>query len=182
MAAKAEAYPSFTMRVETEAVDLIHAGARVVGVQTRSLAGEREIAADLAIAADGRHSTMRQAAGLKVRDLCAPMDVLWFRLRRGPEHRGAVLGRILAGAALVMLYLGDYWQCAFIIRKGTAEAVKAEGLAAFQSRVAAFLGAEAAQDIASLDDVKLLTVTVDRLETWHKPGLLCIGDAAHAMS
>jgi 2-polyprenyl-6-methoxyphenol hydroxylase-like FAD-dependent oxidoreductase len=108
--------------------------------------------------------------------------VLWFRLRRGPEERGAVLGRIGAGGALVMLDRGGYWQCAFIIRKGTADAVKAQGLEAFRGRVARFVGPVAAQGIASLDDVKLLTVRVDRLETWHRPGLLCIGDAAHAMS
>jgi 2-polyprenyl-6-methoxyphenol hydroxylase-like FAD-dependent oxidoreductase len=108
--------------------------------------------------------------------------VLWFRLPRAREDQGAVLGRIRAGGALIMLDRGDYWQCAFIIRKGTAEAVRAEGLEAFRSRVARFLGPAAAQGIASLDDVKLLTVRVDRLETWHKPGLLCIGDAAHAMS
>ena len=138
--------------------------------------------ADLVIAADGRHSTLRSAAGLKVRDLGAPMDVLWFRLPRGPEEPVAVLGRIKAGGALIMLDRGDYWQCAFIIRKGTADAVRAEGLEAFRARVARFLGPAAAQGIASLDDVKLLTVQVDRLETWHRPGLLCIGDAAHAMS
>jgi 2-polyprenyl-6-methoxyphenol hydroxylase-like FAD-dependent oxidoreductase len=121
-------------------------------------------------------------AGLKVRDLGAPMDVLWFRLPRGPEEPGAVLGRIRAGGALIMLDRGDYWQCACIIRKGTAGAVKAQGLEAFRARVAGFVGPAAAQRIASLDDVKLLTVTVDRLETWHRPGLICIGDAAHAMS
>jgi 2-polyprenyl-6-methoxyphenol hydroxylase-like FAD-dependent oxidoreductase len=108
--------------------------------------------------------------------------VLWFRLPRGPEEPGAVLGRIRAGGALIMLDRGDYWQCAFIIRKGTADAVKARGLEAFRARVAEFLGPRAAQGVASLDDVKLLTVKVDRLERWHRPGLLCIGDAAHAMS
>jgi 2-polyprenyl-6-methoxyphenol hydroxylase-like FAD-dependent oxidoreductase len=186
MAAHARAFPGFTLRMETDAVDLIHEGGhdagRVVGVRARSAAGEEELTADLVIAADGRHSTLRQAAGLKVKDLGAPMDVLWFRLPGGPEHGGAVLGRIRAGVAMVMLDRGDYWQCAFIIRKGTADRVKAEGLAAFRARVAAFIGADAAQGITSLDEVKLLTVSVDRLETWHKPGLLCIGDAAHAMS
>jgi 2-polyprenyl-6-methoxyphenol hydroxylase-like FAD-dependent oxidoreductase len=182
MVAQAQAYPNFTLMMETEAVGLIDDGARVAGVKARSPAGELELRAGLVIAADGRHSTLRQAAGLKVRDLGAPMDVLWFRLPRGPQHHGAVLGRIRAGQALIMLDRGDYWQCALIIRKGTAEAVKAQGLEAFRARIAAFVGADAARDIASLDDVKLLTVTVDRLETWHKPGLLCIGDAAHAMS
>ena len=182
MAAHAKAFPSFTLLMETEAVDLIRDGERVAGVVARSPSGEQELTADLVIAADGRHSTLRQAAGLKVQDLGAPMDVLWFRLPRGPEEAGAVLGRIKAGGALIMLDRGDYWQCAFIIRKGTADALKAQGLEAFRARVARFLGPAAAQGIASLDDVKLLTVTVDRLETWHRPGLLCIGDAAHAMS
>src|SRR6185503_15580096 len=103
-------------------------------------------------------------------------------LPHGTQERGAVLGRFKAGGALIMLDRGDYWQCAFIIRKGTAETVKAQGLEAFRARVAGFVGPAAAQPIASLDDAKLLTVAVDRLETWHRPGLLCIGDAAHAMS
>jgi len=182
MAEQAKAFPSFGLMMETEAVDLIRDGARVAGVVARSPSGEQELTADLVIAADGRHSTLRGAAGLAVKNLGAPMDVLWFRLPRGPEEPGAVLGRIQAGGALIMLDRGDYWQCAFIIRKGTADAVKAQGLEAFRARVARFLGPAAAQGIASLDDVKLLTVTVDRLETWHRPGLLCIGDAAHAMS
>jgi 2-polyprenyl-6-methoxyphenol hydroxylase-like FAD-dependent oxidoreductase len=182
MAERAEAFPAFRLMMETEATDLIRDGERIAGVIARAPSGDMELAADLVIAADGRHSTLRQAAGLKVQDLGAPMDVLWFRLRRGPEEPGAVLGRIKAGGALIMLDRGDYSQCAFIIRKGTADAVRAGGLDAFRARVARFLGPAAAQGIASLDDVKLLTVRVDRLETWHRPGLLCIGDAAHAMS
>ena len=182
MAEQAKAFPSFTLMMETEAIDLIRDGERVAGVIARSPAGALELTTDLVIAADGRHSILRQAAGLPVKDLGAPMDVLWFRLPRGPEEPGAVLGRIRAGGALIMLDRGAYWQCAFIIRKGTADAVKAQGLDAFRARVADFLGPAAAQGVASLDDVKLLTVKVDRLETWHKPGFLCIGDAAHAMS
>jgi 2-polyprenyl-6-methoxyphenol hydroxylase-like FAD-dependent oxidoreductase len=168
--------------METEAVDLVRAGERITGVIARSPQGPLELAADLVIAADGRHSTLRRAAGLKVHDLGAPMDVLWFRAARGPERRGGVMGRFAAGQALVMLDRGDYWQCALIIHKGTAEAIKAEGLAAFRARLAPLAGEEVASEIVSLDQLKLLTVTVDRLETWHRPGLLCIGDAAHAMS
>jgi 2-polyprenyl-6-methoxyphenol hydroxylase-like FAD-dependent oxidoreductase len=182
MAEKAKAFPGFRLQMETEAVDLVRTDGRVAGVVARSSSGERELRADLVIAADGRDSILRQAAGLKVQDLGAPMDVLWFTLPRGPEESGAVLGRIKAGGALIMLDRGDYWQCAFIIRKGTADAVKALGLDAFRGRVAEFTGPAVAQGIASLHDVKLLTVKVDRLETWHRPGLLCIGDAAHAMS
>ena len=182
MAERAEAFPGFRLMMETEAVDLLREGDRVAGVVARSPSDELELRADLVIAADGRHSTLRRAAGLKVHDLGAPMDVLWFRLPRDPEEPGAVLGRIKAGGALIMLDRGDYWQCALIIRKGTADAVKAQGLDAFRARVAEFVGPPAAQGVASLDDVKLLTVKVDRLETWHRPGVLCIGDAAHAMS
>ena len=134
------------------------------------------------IAADGRHSTLRRAAGLEVEDFGAPMDVLWFELARRPGDAHAVLGRIERGQALVMLDRGDYWQCALIVRKGSAEAVKAQGLEAFRARVAAPARRPGAEEIASLDDVKVLTVVVDRLKRWHQPGLLCIGDAAHAMS
>jgi 2-polyprenyl-6-methoxyphenol hydroxylase-like FAD-dependent oxidoreductase len=182
MAAQARAFPGFRLMMETEAIDLVRASERIAGVKARSPEGELDLAADLVIAADGRHSTLRRAAGLAVKDLGAPMDVLWFKLPRGREEAGAVLGRFGAGGALVMLDRGDYWQCAFIIRKGTADEVKSQGLEAFRARIAGFVGPDAARNIASLDDVKLLTVAVDRLETWHRPGLLCIGDAAHAMS
>jgi 2-polyprenyl-6-methoxyphenol hydroxylase-like FAD-dependent oxidoreductase len=182
MAEQAGAFPHFRLMMETEAVDLVRNGERIVGVATRSPEGEREMRADLVVAADGRDSTLRHAAGLQVKELGAPMDVLWFRVARGPEHAGAVLARIAAGHALIMLDRGSYWQCALVIRKGAADAIKAEGLEAFRARVAGLVGGNAAREIASLDDVKLLTVRVDRLEDWHRPGLLCIGDAAHAMS
>jgi 2-polyprenyl-6-methoxyphenol hydroxylase-like FAD-dependent oxidoreductase len=182
MADQARAYPSFALRMQTEAVDLVRDGERIVGVATRSPSGTSELSADLVIAADGRHSTLRRAAGLAVKDVGAPMDVLWFRVPQGPEHHGSVMGRISAGQMLVMLDRASYWQCALVIRKGTADAVKAEGLDAFRARIAPVLGSQAACGVQSLDDVKLLTVAVDRLETWHRPGLLCIGDAAHAMS
>jgi 2-polyprenyl-6-methoxyphenol hydroxylase-like FAD-dependent oxidoreductase len=168
--------------METEAVDLVRDGERIAGVRVRTASGPAEVRADLVIAADGRHSTLRRAAGLEVEDFGAPMDVLWFELARRPDDAHAVLGRIDSGQALVMLDRGDYWQCALIIRKGSAEAVKAAGLAAFRARVAALTRRPAVEEIASLDDVKVLTVVVDRLKRWHLPGLLCIGDAAHAMS
>jgi 2-polyprenyl-6-methoxyphenol hydroxylase-like FAD-dependent oxidoreductase len=182
MAAQARAYPGFTLAMEAEAVDLLREGERIAGVRAVTPSGPAEVRADLVIAADGRHSTLRRAAGLEVEDLGAPMDVLWFKLRRRPGDAHAVLGRIEAGQALVMLDRGDYWQCALIIRKGSAEAVKARGLEAFRARVAALAHRPDADEIASLDDVKMLTVAVDRLKRWHRPGLLCIGDAAHAMS
>jgi 2-polyprenyl-6-methoxyphenol hydroxylase-like FAD-dependent oxidoreductase len=182
MAAQARAYPGFTLATEAEAVDLVRDGQRIAGVRVHLPSGPAEIRAELVIAADGRHSTLRRAADLKVVDFGAPMDVLWFKLGRRPEDEHAVLGRIEGGQALVMLDRADYWQCALLIRKGSAEAVKAQGLEAFRARVAGLARRSSADEIASLDDVRVLTVAVDRLETWHKPGLLCIGDAAHAMS
>jgi len=182
MAAQARAYPGFTLAMEAEAVDLVRDGQRIVGVRASTASGPAEIRADLVIAADGRRSTLRRAADLKVVDFGAPMDVLWFKLARRPEDEHAVLGRIEGGQALVMLDRADYWQCALLVRKGSAEAVKAQGLEAFRARVAGLARRSSADEVASLDDVRVLTVAVDRLETWHKPGLLCIGDAAHAMS
>ncbi|HEX6001076.1 MAG TPA: FAD-dependent oxidoreductase [Hyphomicrobiaceae bacterium] len=182
IAERAKALPGFTLMMETEAVDLICDGGRIAGVRAETPTGVLDLRTDLVIAADGRHSVLREAAGLSVRDLGAPMDVLWFKVAHGPEHKGAVMGRLEAGHALIMLDRGDYWQCALVIRKGTAHAIKTDGLQAFRARVARLAGEGVAQDIASLDDVKLLTVRVDRLETWHRPGFLCIGDAAHAMS
>src|SRR5262249_38151299 len=154
MAERAKAFPGFTLMMESEAVDLIRDGVRIAGVRGRSPVGALELRADLVIAADGRHSVLRNAAHLSVRDLDAPMDVLWFKVPRGGGHlgaRGAVMGRFGAGHALVMLDRGDYWQCALIIRKGTADAIKAEGLQAFRARVARLAGDDVAKEIASLD-------------------------------
>jgi 2-polyprenyl-6-methoxyphenol hydroxylase-like FAD-dependent oxidoreductase len=174
--------PTFQLMMSTEATGLIADGSNVAGLHARGPEGPIEIRSQLVIGADGRRSCLRDAAGLEVLNLGAPMDVLWFRLRRGTEDRHLVLGRIEAGQAMVMLDRGDYWQCALIIRKGTFDDVKGEGIDGFRSRVATLAGRETADEIASFDDVKLLTVAVDRLETWYRPGLLFIGDAAHAMS
>jgi 2-polyprenyl-6-methoxyphenol hydroxylase-like FAD-dependent oxidoreductase len=182
LAAQGNRFPGFRLMMATEATGLLHSGERVTGVTAKTAAGAIEIAADLVIAADGRHSTLRDAAGLQVTDLGAPMDVLWFRLAKRADDHHAVLGRFADGQGLVMLDRGDYWQCALIIRKGTAEAVKAEGLAAFRARAARLARRSSADEIESLDDVKLLTVAVNRLTDWCRPGLLFIGDAAHAMS
>jgi 2-polyprenyl-6-methoxyphenol hydroxylase-like FAD-dependent oxidoreductase len=183
LVAEARRYPSFKLMTGTEAVDLIRdAAGGVIGVKAETGSGELEIRAGLTIGADGRHSRLRTAAGLAVRDLGAPMDVLWFKLGPGEKQESALLGRIVRGEVLVMLDRGTYLQCALIIRKGSADTVKREGLAAFQARVARLAGRDRADEIRSLDEVKLLTVTVDRLEEWCRPGLLFIGDAAHAMS
>ena len=146
--------------------------------------GALELHADLVVGADGRHSSVRSAAGLEVQDLGAPIDVLWFRLSKQPGDPEATMGRFDRGRILVMLNRGDYWQCAFVIGKGSLDAVRGQGLEAFRSRIGAALPftGERLLEIASWDDLKLLTVQVNRLRRWYREGLLCIGDAAHAMS
>ncbi len=142
------------------------------------------IRADLVVGCDGRHSTVREKAGLHSDDYGAPMDVLWFRITRKDSDGADVFGHIEAGMMLVMLDRGDYWQCAFVIPKGGIERVKANGIEAFRKRVvelSPFL-ADRIGELKSFDDVKLLSVAVDRLRQWWRPGLICIGDAAHAMS
>ena len=177
-------YPGFDLRMRTQATALIEEGGRIAGVRATSPDGELEIRADLTVGCDGRHSTLREAAGFHVEDIGAPMDVLWFRMSRREEDTTETFGHIEAGAMFVMLNRTDYWQCAYVIPKGGIDAVKAKGLPAFRDSVAAmspFLR-DRLNEIKSWDDVKLLTVAVDRLPCWHRPGLLCIGDAAHAMS
>jgi len=153
---------------------------KIVGVEC----GNDRIAADLVVGADGRHSQVREQAGLPLVDLGAPIDVLWFRVSRRPGDPEATMGRFDRGSALVMLNRGDYWQCAFVIGKGSLDAIRALGLEPLRARFATALGlpAERMLEIASWDDVKLLTVQVNRLARWAREGLLCIGDAAHAMS
>jgi 2-polyprenyl-6-methoxyphenol hydroxylase-like FAD-dependent oxidoreductase len=182
LAAHGKKLPCFRLMMHTEATGLLRNGGRVTGVTAGTPSGPIEIRADLVIGADGRHSRLREAAGLKVNDRGAPMDVLWLRLDRLAGDAHAVITRFADGHALIMLDRGDYWQCALIIRKGTFDAVKQTGLAAFRTRVARLAKRDSADEIKSFDDVKLLTVTVDRLSDWAQPGLLFIGDAAHAMS
>jgi 2-polyprenyl-6-methoxyphenol hydroxylase-like FAD-dependent oxidoreductase len=182
LAGEAKRFSNFRLMMGTEATDLVRAGEPTVGLTANSPSGPIEIGADLVIGADGRHSRLRAAAGLKVRDLGAPMDVLWLRLARRPDEDHAVLGRFADGQLLVMIDRGDYWQCALVIRKGSFDAVKAAGLDAFRARVARVTKRPSADEIASFDDVKLLTVGVERLTEWCRPGLLFIGDAAHVMS
>jgi 2-polyprenyl-6-methoxyphenol hydroxylase-like FAD-dependent oxidoreductase len=182
LADQARALPAFTLRMETEALRVVREADRVTGVEIRSASGQEELHARLVIAADGRASELRSSMGLAVDDLGAPMDVLWFKLGFRAGDAPAVLGRIAQGAVMVRLYRGDYWQCALIIRKGTFDAVRNEGLDAFRRRVASLAHRDTADEIASWDDVRLLTVKVDRLRQWAAPGILFIGDAAHAMS
>jgi 2-polyprenyl-6-methoxyphenol hydroxylase-like FAD-dependent oxidoreductase len=156
----------------------------VVGVRAKTPDSELTIRADLVVACDGRHSTLRRCADFKVEDVGAPMDVLWFRLSRKDSDDPSTFGHIEAGRMLVMLNRGDYWQCAYLIRKGGFADVQAAGLDRFRQSVvelSPFL-ADRIGEISEWDHVKLLTVAIDRLTRWSLPGLLCIGDAAHAMS
>ena len=177
-------YPGFDLHMRTQATALIEEGGRIAGVRATSPDGDLEIRADLTVGCDGRHSTLRACAGFQVEDIGAPMDVLWFRISRREGDTAETFGHIEAAAMMVMLNRTDYWQCAYVIPKGGIDQVKAKGLPAFRESVAfmsPFLR-DRLDEIKSWDDVKLLTVAVDRLPRWHKPGLLCIGDAAHAMS
>jgi 2-polyprenyl-6-methoxyphenol hydroxylase-like FAD-dependent oxidoreductase len=184
LSAQGRHYPGFTLLMHAEAHDLLEENGRVVGVRVTVAGLPEEIRADLVVGADGRQSTVRRAAGLAVDDIGAPMDVLWFRVSHRPGDPEEMMGRFDAGSILVMLDRGDYWQCAYVIPKGAAETVRAAGIEkvrATVSRLMPFL-ADRMHELASMDDLKLLTVGVDRLRTWWKPGVLCIGDAAHTMS
>jgi 2-polyprenyl-6-methoxyphenol hydroxylase-like FAD-dependent oxidoreductase len=177
-------YKTFDLRMQADATDLIEEGSRVVGVKARTPDGDLVIRADLVVGADGRHSTVRERAGFISDDFGAPMDVLWFRLTRKQSDQTATFGHIEAGAMMIMLDRGDYWQCAFIIPKGGIDRVKAAGLDAFRNRVVMMSPylADRVGELKTWDDIKLLSVAVDRLRQWWRPGLICIGDAAHAMS
>jgi 2-polyprenyl-6-methoxyphenol hydroxylase-like FAD-dependent oxidoreductase len=181
---QAQRFAGFRLLMQTFATALIEEGGRVMGVRAAGPQGEFEIRAPLTIAADGRHSILRDAAGLPVQDFGAPMNVVLLRLSRWDDDPAQTLGRFDAGNIFITLNRGDYWQCAFVIPKGGFERIKIEGLAAFQANLARLPPAlkDRVKEIRSWHDVKLLTVTVDRLRRWHRPGLLCIGDAAHAMS
>jgi 2-polyprenyl-6-methoxyphenol hydroxylase-like FAD-dependent oxidoreductase len=184
VAGQGRRYKSFQLRMKTEATDLLKDGDRVVGARARSPDGPLTIHADLVVACDGRHSTLRERVGLHVDSLGAPMDVLWFRLSRRDGDSDETAGHIEAGRMMVMLNRTDYWQCAYLIPKGGMDHVRAEGLPAFRQAVADMspMVSDRVGEIESWEQVKLLTVAVDRLRHWSLPGLLCIGDAAHVMS
>jgi 2-polyprenyl-6-methoxyphenol hydroxylase-like FAD-dependent oxidoreductase len=184
IAGHAKRYPAFHLRMEADVTALIEEGGRVAGVRAETPEGGLTVRTDLVVGADGRHSTVRANAGLETLDLGAPMDVLWMRLSRHPTDPGQTLGRIDAGRIFVMLNREDYWQCAFVIPKGGFERVHRAGIASFREQIvglAPYLH-DRVGELEDWSDVKLLTVAVDRLRVWHRPGLLCIGDAAHAMS
>jgi 2-polyprenyl-6-methoxyphenol hydroxylase-like FAD-dependent oxidoreductase len=184
VADEARRYPHFTLLQNAEAMDLVEEEGRVVAVRYLADGELRTIPARLTIAADGRSSRMREAAGLPVRDLGAPMDVFWFRVPRERSPHNETTGVFASGRIMALIDRGDYWQCAYVFPKGMADEVRARGIAAFRDEIAGLeprlrerIGA-----VASWDDVKLLSVSLDRLEQWHRPGLLVIGDAAHAMT
>jgi 2-polyprenyl-6-methoxyphenol hydroxylase-like FAD-dependent oxidoreductase len=184
LAEQAQRFPTFRLLRRTEAQGLIREGDRMVGVTAQSPDGPLNIRSDLVVACDGRHSTVREAAGFGVVELGAPMDVLWLRMSKHDTDPGQTFGHIDAGRFFIMLDRDDYWQCAFVIPKGGIDQVHARGLDAFHAEIvqlAPFMR-DRVQELTSWDDVKLLTVAVNRLNTWYRPGLLCIGDAAHAMS
>ena len=177
-------FGGFDLRMRTEATDLIFDDGKVAGVRAKAAEDQIEIRADLTVACDGRHSTLRERAGFSVENLHAPMDVMWFRISRNDSDPAEVVAHIESGRMLVMLNRNDYWQCAYVIPKGTAEDVEHAGLDKFRNAVEAispFLG-DRLHEVDSWDKVKLLTVQVDRLAQWYRAGLICIGDAAHAMS
>jgi 2-polyprenyl-6-methoxyphenol hydroxylase-like FAD-dependent oxidoreductase len=177
-------YAGFRLLMESEVTDLIVEGNTVTGVRANTRDGEIDVRATLTVGADGRHSLVRERAGLQIESLGAPIDVLWFRVSRAAGDPGQVLGRFIPGKILVMLNREEYWQCAFVIRKGAFEEIKRRGLEDFREdilSVAPFLKGRVGE-INDWDQIKLLTVLVDRLRKWYRAGLVCIGDAAHAMS
>jgi 2-polyprenyl-6-methoxyphenol hydroxylase-like FAD-dependent oxidoreductase len=184
LARHGKAYRQFVLKMRAEVTDLIVREGVVTGLLANTPDGPLEIHAQLTIGADGRHSTVRTRAGLQVEDIGAPMDVLWMRLSRKPDDPFETFGRIDNGHLMVMLERGDYWQCAFVIPKGGNDEVRAAGLPAFRETIARLVPftRDRVGELQDWDQVKLLTVAVDRLHQWHRPGLLCIGDAAHAMS
>lgn len=184
LAEQAGRYPTFHLRMEAQVTGLIQEGDRIVGLHATTPAGPLEVRADVTVGADGRRSAVRALAGLEVVDLGAPIDVLWLRISRRPVDPPRTLGCVDVGRILVMLNRGSYWQCAYVIRKDGHEEIQARGLPAFRETIAALAPylRDRVDELATWDDVKLLTVVVDRLRCWHRPGLLCIGDAAHAMS
>jgi 2-polyprenyl-6-methoxyphenol hydroxylase-like FAD-dependent oxidoreductase len=184
LADRAKLYPGFRLMMKAKAKRLVATDGGVSGVDVDTDSGRVRIRADLVVAADGRHSTLRASALMAAHDLGAPMDVFWFRLPRHASDPDETAGHFGVGNILVLLNREDYWQCALVIPKGGADALRAQGLDRVRQAIvglAPFLADRTAQ-LADWDQLKLLTVTVDRLERWYRDGLLCIGDAAHAMS
>jgi 2-polyprenyl-6-methoxyphenol hydroxylase-like FAD-dependent oxidoreductase len=184
IATKAKRYPMFRLKMNTGVTDVLKRGNKIVGLRATTEQGEVEVLADLIVACDGRHSTVRRQAGMGVREFGVTIDVLWFRLPKGADVQQPSLGYIRDGRILLTIDRGDYWQCGSIIPKGEFEEIEAQGLEAFRERIAhtAPILRSVVNELRDWEQVKLLSVRMDRLERWYRPGLLCIGDAAHAMS
>ena len=184
LAEQAARYPGFDLRMEAEVSGLMEESGRVIGVRANTPNGAVEARADLVVGADGRNSIVREKAGLRVTEFGAPMDVLWFRLSRSPQDPVGTMGRFDSGRIFITINRGEYWQCGYVIAKGRFEEMRREGFEAFRAEIMklAPYARDKVGELRSWDDVKLLTVRVDRLSEWFRPGLLCIGDAAHAMS
>lgn len=184
IADSAKKYQKFNLLMQTEAIDLLQQNGKIIGVKAKTSNSMQNIYADLVVACDGRHSLMRTKAGLTVTDIGAPMDVFWFHLPRHKTDPNETFGKFIPGKMAVMINRNDYWQCGYVIPKGMALQYQKNSIKIFQTKIAEtvkFLS-DRVSELKSWDDVKLLTVQIDRLHTWYKPGLLCIGDAAHAMS
>ena len=184
IAEKGKAFSQFHLQMCAEVFDIVEENGLITGVRAKTTDGEKEIRADLIVGADGRRSILRERAGLQVIDQGAPMDVMWMRLSHLPSDPKQTFGHVEAGKIFVMLDREQYWQCAYVIPKGSADKVREKGLAAFRQEIvqlSPFLG-ERVEELRDWKDISLLTVSVDRLSQWSRPGLLCIGDAAHAMS
>jgi 2-polyprenyl-6-methoxyphenol hydroxylase-like FAD-dependent oxidoreductase len=184
LSGKARQFPSFDLLMEREATGLLRDGERIVGVSAQTPNGTVAIKADLVVGCDGRHSAIRQAAGLPLQEFGVPIDVLWFRIGRRSGDPEQLLGNINYGRALVLIDRGDYFQAGLIIRKDSFNEIKRAGMQAFRdivTHIAPYLG-NRVEELQDWDQIKLLTVKLNRLEQWYRPGLLCIGDAAHAMS
>jgi 2-polyprenyl-6-methoxyphenol hydroxylase-like FAD-dependent oxidoreductase len=184
LADRGKRYASFDLRMQTEATDLVEENGRITGVIAQGPAGRTEIKAHLTVGCDGRHSLMRARAGLPARNLGAPMDVLWFRLPKKSTDHPHTMGRVGVGHFLVLLDRGDYWQCAYLIPKGSIEETRRAGLGVLREHIVRLMPgfSDRVDLLQDWEQIKLLSVAVDRLDRWHRPGLLCIGDAAHAMS
>ena len=184
LAEQGSRYATFRVLRQAEVTDLVKLAGTTVGLRATTPDGPLEVRADLVVGADGRHSVVRAKAGLPVEEFGAPMDVLWFGLSRRAKDPESPVGRFDRGRIFIMLNRGDYWQCGFVIPKGSRAHLEAQGLLAFREtvgRLAPFM-ADRVGELQSWEPIKLLTVQVDRLRDWYRPGLLCIGDAAHAMS
>ena len=184
LAERARQWSGFDLRMQTEATSLIEEGGSIVGVHVKTPTGPQEIRADLVVGADGRHSVVRERAGLQVDRFGVPMDVLWMRISRRADDPAQALGYVEGGHILVMLDRDDYWQCAFVIPKGAFDEIQQRWIDAFRATLASIVPflRDRVGELSDWRDIKLLTVLVDRLRRWYRPGLLCIGDAAHAMS